>query len=246
MKAAMVAYVLQHRHNMFNHAAMTVKHYLDIMCRSLQELMETRSDEIYIRMKADYMRVLGGVEVRPEAVMPREERHLRNQIMEKLRAADPQFKPISKGEIAPACGDETAQVESLVADDGESVAFESAPELVDQDTAAGHEVDSALQESIMQDQDDSVVSKSSPVTSKHVKLLTPSSNELSDTELQSSSYPSKIMGNKFSVENPEYLDFAILKPLRTTKTLSKQEISLFLTCSLQSLILGRDCGATAL
>ncbi|OSS47914.1 hypothetical protein B5807_06423 [Epicoccum nigrum] len=163
---------------------MTVKHYLDMMCRSLQELMETRSDEIYIRMKADYMRVLGGVEVRPEAVMPREERHLRNQIMEKLRAADPQFKPISKGEIAPACGDETAQVESLVADDGESVAFESAPELVDQDTAAGHEVDSALQESIMQDQDDSVVSKSSPATSKHVKLLTPSSNELSDTELQ--------------------------------------------------------------
>jgi hypothetical protein len=183
MKAAMVEYVEQHRHNMFNHATMTVKHHLDMMCRSLQELMETRSDEIYIRMKADYMRVLGGVEVRPEAMVSREERHLRSQIMEKLRAVDPQFEPISKGEIAPAGGDETAQVGSPAADDGESVAFESAPESVDQDTVAGHEVDSAMQESIMQDQDDSVLSKSSPGTSKHAKLPTPSSNELSDAEL---------------------------------------------------------------
>ena len=183
MKAAMAEYIEQHRHKMFNHATMTVKHHLDMMRRSLQELMETRSDEIYIRMKADYMRVLGGVEVRPEAVRPREERHLRSQIMEKLRAVDPQFEPISKGEIAPVGGDETVQDETPAADDGESVAFESAPESVDQDTVAGHEVNSAMQESIMLDQDDGVISKSSPATSRHAKLPTLPSNELSDAEL---------------------------------------------------------------
>lgn len=54
---------------------------------------------------------------------------------------------------------------------------------MDQDTVAGHEVNSAMQESIMLDQDDGVISKSSPATSRHAKLPTPPSNELSDAEL---------------------------------------------------------------
>lgn len=182
MKDAMVGYVDQHRHNMFNHATMTVKHHLDMMCRSLQELMETRSDEIYIRMKADYMRVLGGVEVRQGAVMSREERHMRSEIMEKLRAVDSHFESISKGEITPSDEGTAARRESPTTDGGESIAFESAPELVHQDTAP-RDGDSAMQESIMRDQDDSSIVDTSPTTYKRSKLPTPFSNEGSDAEL---------------------------------------------------------------
>lgn len=39
---------------------MTVKRYLDDMCKQLEDVMEERADEIFVKMKADYNRVLGG------------------------------------------------------------------------------------------------------------------------------------------------------------------------------------------
>ncbi|KAF3002928.1 hypothetical protein E8E13_003212 [Curvularia kusanoi] len=133
-------------------------------------------------MKADYMRVLGGVEVRQGAVMSREERHLRGEIMEKLRDVDSHFESISKGEITPADEGTDARRKSPATDGTESIAFESAPESVHQDTV-GHEGDSAMQESIMRDQNDSSIVDTSPATRKHSKLPTPFSREGSDAEL---------------------------------------------------------------
>lgn len=63
MKEAMSAHVKRNRHHMFNEATMTVKRHLDAMCRKLEETMEIRADEIFMKMRDDYMRVLRGVQV---------------------------------------------------------------------------------------------------------------------------------------------------------------------------------------
>ena len=187
MKAAMSEHVERNRHHMFNEATMTVKRHLDAMCRSLQETMELRADEIYIKMKADYMQVLGGVQINQEAVMSREERAMRTAIMAKLRAVDPQFEPIAKGDIASADSAAVAEVEEPATpaadddddDDEESLAFQS----VNEDTPAGPNEDSAMQHLVTQDNDDTGVKEPSRSADKKSNLPTPLSNEVSDGEL---------------------------------------------------------------
>jgi len=183
MKEAMSSYVERNRHNMFNEATMTVKRHLDAMCRKLEETMEVRADEIFMKMKADYMRVLGGVQVNQEAVMSREERAMRNDIMEKLRVVDAQFEPISKGETLPKIDAVDPKNPAVAEDDDESSAFESAHESADEDTAAGGNEDSVMQDSILQDNDDTGITEPSPGAAKQSKLPTPLSNEVTDEEL---------------------------------------------------------------
>jgi hypothetical protein len=144
MKAHMTAYVERTRHSMFNEATLTVKRHRDHMCRRLQEVIEMRADEIYVKMKADYMRVLGGVAVNT-AVVSREERALRADIMALLRAVDGHFEPFAMGGL-PDAGDEDEQgsEEVVAAEDDESVAFESARESAHEDTTAGEVADDGL------------------------------------------------------------------------------------------------------
>ncbi|KAH6642388.1 hypothetical protein C7974DRAFT_420684 [Boeremia exigua] len=151
MKAAMGEHVERNRHHMFNKATMTVKGHLDAMCRSLLELMEVRADRIYIQMKADYMRVLGGVQLNPEAVRPREERTLRGDIMERPRDVNSQFEAISNGELAPA--DKSVVEEHVAADDEESLPFASAAGSPDTPNASKNPStqDALMQDAIMQD-----------------------------------------------------------------------------------------------
>lgn len=183
MKAAMSEHVERNRHHMFNEATMTVKRHLDAMCGKLEELMEVRADEIFMKMRDDYIRALGGVQVNQEAVMSREERSMRSDIVDKLRAVDAQFEPISKGKLASA--DDNADAENLAAvdEDEESVAFESADESANEDTTGGANEDSIMQESIMQDNDDTGIAEPPLSAEKKSTLPTPVSNEVSDDEL---------------------------------------------------------------
>lgn len=170
--------------DMFNEATMTVKRHLDAVCRSLQELMEERADEIYIKMKADYMRVLGGVQISQATAMSRDERNMRSNIMDQLRAVDARFESISKGELAPAdtATDLNNEDQSAATDDTETMASESAHESSEGIPAVAHN-DSAMQDSIMRDNNDTYITEPMPITGKESALPTPSSNQASDAEL---------------------------------------------------------------
>ncbi|KAJ4310762.1 hypothetical protein N0V94_008285 [Neodidymelliopsis sp. IMI 364377] len=141
MKAAMSEYVERNRHTMFNQATLTVKRHLEAMCRSLRQLIEEQVDEIFLKIQADYMRVLGGVKL-IEAASTSKEKAMRNEVMDILRGVDAQFKPIANGEFSPqhlAGGD----VESAdLMDDEGSVPSESDHESTDEDAMTGEDEDS--------------------------------------------------------------------------------------------------------
>lgn len=125
MKYSMTEHVERNRQHMFNTATMTVKNNLDSMCRSLQGIMEARANEILVQMKADYMRVLGGVEVHHGPVLSREERHMRSETIKKLAAVNAQFEPIVQGEITSAYDSVQVETTGPAADsDADSIAFE--------------------------------------------------------------------------------------------------------------------------
>ncbi|KAJ4378700.1 hypothetical protein N0V86_005571 [Didymella sp. IMI 355093] len=185
MKAHMAAYVERARHSMFNEATLTVKRRLDHMCKRLQEEMEERADEIYIKMKADYMQVFGGVQVNTDAVVSREERAMRADIMALLRAVNSHFEPISMGVLPNAADDDVhgSAEEAAAADDDESVAFESVNESAHEDSTADPSEDAVMQDSTMQDNNKSGTVGQSPHVGKKSKLPTPLSNDVSDDGL---------------------------------------------------------------
>jgi hypothetical protein len=99
MKEHMLNYVTQCRFQMFDDATLTVKRHLENMCKALEEVMEQKADEIFIKMEVDYKRVLGGGHVQFDqgAVLPKAERVLRAEVMEILQSVDAQFEPIVHG-----------------------------------------------------------------------------------------------------------------------------------------------------
>ncbi|KAJ4343637.1 hypothetical protein N0V95_006611 [Ascochyta clinopodiicola] len=180
MKAHMAAHVERNRHSMFNEATLTVKRHLDDMCKELRELMEERADEIYIKMKADYLRVLGGVQINTAAIMSREERAMRSEIKALLNAIDARFEPIARGELTALAGDDAKDAaegafEEPAASDVESAAFESANE----DTTAGAHDGSTMQDEV----EDASTTEPKPSADKQSSLPTPLSNEVTDEEL---------------------------------------------------------------
>jgi hypothetical protein len=99
MKAAMAAHVDQARHHMFTDALQTVQTHLNHMCRELQKMMEDKADEIYVSMRHDYLKALGGVQVNQAQVMSREDRAMRAEIKPLLLSVDEKFKAVLDGTI---------------------------------------------------------------------------------------------------------------------------------------------------
>jgi|TARA_R110002003_G_scaffold214_21_gene16140 hypothetical protein len=159
MKEHMTREVDRNRHHMFNDATLTVKRHLDSMCKALEDVMEARADEIYIKMKADYMRVLGGVQINQAEIMSKVDRALRADIMSILRDVDAQFEPIARGELGEQepneGGTDAPTDEPEVIQDNEESAFESPPGSVKGDVN---------DESIV-DGDDTLITE--PTPSKH-------------------------------------------------------------------------------
>ncbi|KAH7073915.1 hypothetical protein BKA63DRAFT_43281 [Paraphoma chrysanthemicola] len=168
MKAHMSREVDRNRQHMFHNATLTVKRHLDSMCKALEDKMEEKADEIYIKMKADYMRVLGGVQINQADVMSKTDRSLRNEIMNILRAVDVQFEPIARGEFADLDDTEGADRcidENVVADDASESAFESARELAERD----------INDDSIMDADDTMITE--PTPSKHRTEVDVDSND---------------------------------------------------------------------
>lgn len=84
MKSHMTTFVQQHSPHMFPAAIKTVEAALVQMCRDLEQEMANKADEICQLMRADYMRVLGGVQVSSD-VMNKPDRSLRAEVMAQLK-----------------------------------------------------------------------------------------------------------------------------------------------------------------
>jgi hypothetical protein len=130
MKFHMSSYIDQCRQHMFNDATLTVKRHLDAMCKALEEVMEENAAKIYVKMKTDYMRVLGGLQIEMDqtAHMPKNERTLRSEVVDILRSVDAQFEPIARGEIVDQSIVEVADAaidESITVDEDNDSRFES-------------------------------------------------------------------------------------------------------------------------
>lgn len=163
MKDHMSSYVEQNRRHMFKDATLTVKRHLESMCKALEDVMEEKADEIYIKMKADYMRVLGGLTHLPIHSMPRQERALRYEIMEILKSVDAQFEPIARGEISDrdntVDGAVTPADEDIVVNVDDDETFQSAPKSTNHSTK---------EDSVFDDIDDNMITK--PTSSKQHSL----------------------------------------------------------------------------
>lgn len=181
MKEHMLRYVDAYRHRMFHDATLTVQRHLDLMCKALEDLMEEKADEIFIAMKRDYQRALGGglqTHFDQAAVLPKSERVLRAEVMELLKTIDAQFEPISRGEINEDEAPTASQEQPIfVNDDEEESAFESARESVRPET---HD------DSIMDGVEDIMLTE--PTPSKHNKdkeiqaLPTPDDEDMWEAE----------------------------------------------------------------
>jgi len=98
MKDHMVAHVERVRHHMFTDATKKVEQHLAQMCKSLEDMMANKSDEIFAMMRADYMQVLGGVQV-SHYLIPSEEESMRAEVKKILKDVDPQFEKVVNGEL---------------------------------------------------------------------------------------------------------------------------------------------------
>jgi hypothetical protein len=168
MKQHMADNVEQNRHVMFHQATLTIQHHLDELCKVLEDVMEEKADEIYVKMKADYMRVLGGVQISAEALMPKEERALKANIMNILRSVDAQFEPIVKGETIAedAINSAVAEAEQRSVDGYDDSAFESARE--------------EINDFVMDGNDDAMTTEPTPLESAHAGLDVEDSSKKED------------------------------------------------------------------
>lgn len=158
MKEHMKNYVDRERHVMFHAATRSVEQHLNQMCKALQNSMETRADEIFVKMNTDYMNVLGGM-AHPHSSMLQSpaEKVLRLEIREVLRGIDAQFEPIANGELeALETGTSDTQMDDVPFEEDDSGVFESAQEAVNSD---------ANDDSIMDGADD--ISFTEPTPSRH-------------------------------------------------------------------------------
>lgn len=98
MKGHMTGHVEQERHAMFARATQTVEGHLNQMCRSLEEKMANKADEIFASMRADYMNVLGGVQI-SHGAMTREERTMRSEVRGHLKDLNTEFERLANGDL---------------------------------------------------------------------------------------------------------------------------------------------------
>jgi hypothetical protein len=168
MKQHMADNVEQNRHVMFYQATLTVQHHLNELCKVLEDVMKEKADEMYVKMKADYMRVLGGVQISAEALMPKEERALKATIMSILRSVDAQFEPIVKHETITKDTTNIANTEAEQAsvDGDDDSAFKSAREGND--------------DFIMDGNDDTMITEPTPLKPAHAGLNVEDSCENDD------------------------------------------------------------------
>jgi hypothetical protein len=162
MKGHMVDHVERVRHRMFTEATKKVEQHLTQMCKTLEEMMANKSDEIFAMMRADYMRVLGGVQV-GQGVMSREENCMRTEVKTILREVDPQFEKIVNGELHQEQEEsDWVLIDQPEAEPDESLQFDED----DTDSIVGAQ--GANSDETMQDAlDDTIITELSPQGLRH-------------------------------------------------------------------------------
>jgi hypothetical protein len=147
------------------------------MCKGLEEKMANRSDEIFAMMRADYMQVLGGVQVSKDA-MPRDEQSMRTEVKAILDGVGAQFERIVNGELNEEEQEsDWVHVEQSDADNALRFEDENA------DSVLGSTGDPEKDESMLDAVDDTVITEPSPGKSSDVNRHNVTMEEVSDEEL---------------------------------------------------------------
>lgn len=83
---------------MFATATEHVKNLLTQMCRAVEEHMSNSADRIFVRMRADYMQVMGGVQMPAGYTMPTRERTLKSDVAKLIGEAEDVFRKVVEPE----------------------------------------------------------------------------------------------------------------------------------------------------
>lgn len=78
----------QNKKAMFENSTQSVKEYLKAMCRIIENEMADAADAAFIRIRRDYMQVVGGVRLPNGEVMPKAERVMRAEVCKLLQESE--------------------------------------------------------------------------------------------------------------------------------------------------------------
>lgn len=98
MKRHMTSHVEQNRQTMFVTATEHVKNLLTQMCRAVEGHMSNSADQIFVRMRADYMQVMGGVQMPAGYTMPTKERTLKSDVAKVIEETEDVFRKVVEPE----------------------------------------------------------------------------------------------------------------------------------------------------
>ncbi|TVY91113.1 Nuclear GTPase SLIP-GC [Lachnellula willkommii] len=125
MKAHMTSHVDDNRTAMFTQSTEEVKDRLITMCRSVEERMANKADEVWSAMNRDYTQVISGTQLPEGQRMPKWERQLRGEVTkiieDRAKAIEEADKeehkvPASESETDPVKGEPSGTDVALSAD----------------------------------------------------------------------------------------------------------------------------------
>ncbi|KAI9789949.1 MAG: hypothetical protein M1835_001330 [Candelina submexicana] len=94
MKYAMQTHVDEARTTMFRQSTNEVRARLNAMIRDVEENMANKADEVFLKMRRDYLAVLGGRALPKGEVMPKWERSMKHQIQQVIEGSEAIFEEV--------------------------------------------------------------------------------------------------------------------------------------------------------
>lgn len=110
MKSALNGHVDEQRHVMFQRSADEVRSLLQQMVRTLQQTLDERADEVFLAMRRDYRSVLGGGDLPQGELLPKAQRLMRKEVMDKINRAERIFKRVAGLEVEDDADEEGEDV----------------------------------------------------------------------------------------------------------------------------------------
>lgn len=96
MKAAMNSHVAAERHVMFQRSVDQVKDRLDAMIKDMKDELDDKIDEIFIKLRRDYLAVLGGGDIPKDGqLLPKAQRLVRKQVLQLIEGCERRFKRVA-------------------------------------------------------------------------------------------------------------------------------------------------------
>lgn len=121
MKSCMATHIDTYREEMFSNATESLQAQLSEVCRTVEKLLVNQVDEVFVKVRNDYLTVLGGASASDHVVVPKAERSMKEHIRRTLADSEIKFRSLVEvGEALEPNGaeiDERAKTEEVMLDD---------------------------------------------------------------------------------------------------------------------------------